>query len=193
MDIQLYATDEELKEFPEDKTDSDKISGPNNIHLSTSDLPRPLTDLPRPPTSLPTSTAKARCRHKAKRSHAITRQDLPSKNPIVTHSVIQVNECLSPIQEKGSLIQMSACGLPVRSVIQSVTHSAHGGSACSQSARCQSAWSRSVQSGPALCSHPMPLLSLQLQPDLNVLARTLTSQALQYIHIRIQIGRMLSK
>ena len=44
MDIQLYATDE-LKEFPEDKTDSDKISGPNNIHLSASDLPRPLTEI----------------------------------------------------------------------------------------------------------------------------------------------------
>ena len=39
---------------------------------------------------------------------AITRQDLPDKNPIVTHSVIQVNECLSPIQERGSFIQMSA-------------------------------------------------------------------------------------
>ena len=106
-DIQLYATDEELKEFPEDETDSDKISGPNNIHLSTSDLPRPLTDLPRPPASLPTSTAKARCRCKAKRScNRKTKSN--GKNPIVTHSVIQLNECLSPIQEKGSLIQMSA-------------------------------------------------------------------------------------
>ena len=38
-----------------------------------------------------------------------------------------------------------------------------------------------------------PLLSLWLQPDLNALAQTLTPQALWYVHIGIQIGRMLSK
>ena len=37
-----------------------------------------------------------------------------------------------------------------------------------------------------------PLLSLQLQPDLNMLMQTLTPQALQYIHIGIHIGRTLS-
>ena len=143
MDIQLYATDEELKEFPEDKTDPDKISSPNNIHLLTSDLPRPHTDLPRPPTSLPVSTTKTRHRCKAKRSHKCKSKS-NSKNPIVTHSVIQLNECLPPIQEKGSLIQMSAVaylsdqsfsqslGQPVVSqpvVVQPVVRSAHGWSA----------------------------------------------------------------
>ena len=37
----------------------------------------------------------------------------------------------------------------------------------------------------------LPLLSLQLQPDLNVLTWTFTPQALQYVHIGIQIGRTL--
>ena len=41
-------------------------------------------------------------------------------------------------------------------------------------------------------SGPIPLLSLRLQPDLNVLAHTLTPQALQYVYIGIQIGRTLS-
>ena len=58
MDIQLFATDEELKEFPEDKTDPDTITSPNSIHLLTSDLPRPHTDLPKSPSSLPGSITK---------------------------------------------------------------------------------------------------------------------------------------
>ena len=41
-------------------------------------------------------------------------------------------------------------------------------------------------------SHPIPpLLSLWLQPDLNALARTLSPQALWYVHLSIQIGRNL--
>ena len=79
MDIQLYATDKELKEFPEDETDSDKISGPNNIHLSISDLPGPLTDLPRSPASLPPSTAKVRCNDARLKGAAIARQNLMAK------------------------------------------------------------------------------------------------------------------
>ena len=41
----VYVTDED--KFPEDETDPDNISIPNNIHLLTSDLPRPYTDPPR--------------------------------------------------------------------------------------------------------------------------------------------------
>ena len=37
-----------------------------------------------------------------------------------------------------------------------------------------------------------PLLFLWLQPDLNALTQTLSPQALQYIHLSIQIGRTLS-
>ena len=36
-----------------------------------------------------------------------------------------------------------------------------------------------------------PLLSLRLRPDLNVLARTLSPQALRYVHLGIQIGQNL--
>ena len=38
----------------------------------------------------------------------------------------------------------------------------------------------------------LPLLSLWLQPDLNMVAWTLTPQALRYVHIGIQIGWTLS-
>ena len=34
-----------------------------------------------------------------------------------------------------------------------------------------------------------PLLSLRLQPGLNALARTLSPQALRYVHLGIQIGQ----
>ena len=49
-------------------------------------------------------------------------------------------------------------------------------------------WSSADQPGGPI----PPLLSLQLQPDLNALTQTLTPQALWYIHIGIQIGRTLS-
>ena len=180
MDIQLYATDKELKEFPEDKTDQDKISSPNNIHLLISDLPRPHTDLLRPQTSLPVSTTKTRYRCKAKRSHKC-KSRFNSKTPIVTHSVFQLNECLPPIQEKGSLIQMSdAAYLPDQSFSQSL-----GQPVVVQPS---AGWPTADQLSVPI----LPLLSLWLQPDLNALTWTLTPQALRNIHIGIQIGRTLS-
>ena len=190
MDIQLYVTDEELKAFPEDQTDPDNISSPDNIHLSTSDLPRPHTDLPRLPTSLPVSTTKTRCRHKAKRSRKHkTRAN--SKNPIVTHSVIQLNECLPPIQKKGSLIQMSAMAyLPDQSFSQSLSQPVVVKPVVGQPVVSQLAFGQPSADQPG---DPIPpLLSFWLQPDLNALARTLTPQALQYVHIGIQISRTLS-
>ena len=195
MDIQLYVTDEELKEFPEDKTDPDNISSPNNIHLSTSDLPRPHTDLPRPSTSLPVSTTKTRHRCKAKRSRRC-KSKFNSKKPIVTCSVVQLNECLPPIQKKGSLIQTSAMAyLPDQSFSQSLNQPVVVLPVVSQPMVGQLAvgqpgagWPSVDQpSGPIL-----PLLSLQLQPDLNMPTRTLTPQALWYVHLGIQIGRTLS-
>ena len=64
MDLQLFATDEELREFPESKTDSntvlDKTPSPKDINLMASDLPRPHTDLPELPTSLPASKTKCK-------------------------------------------------------------------------------------------------------------------------------------
>ena len=205
MDIQLYATDEELKEFPEDKTDPDKISSPNNIHLLTSDLPRPHTDLPRSPTSLPVSITKARHSFKAKRSRKCKSKS-NSKNLIVTHSVVQLNECLPPIQEKGSLIQMSATAyLPdqlfSQSLIQPVVVQPIGSQpVVGQPVVVQPVVSQLTVSQPCAGwpsadqpSVPIPsLLSLWLQPDMNVLTWTLTPQALWYVHIGIQIGRTLS-
>ena len=64
MDIQLFATDEELREFPENKTDSednidpDTTSNPKSINLMASDLPRPCADLPKFPSSLPVNKTK---------------------------------------------------------------------------------------------------------------------------------------
>ena len=134
MDIQLFATDEELREFPENKTDSNSVPdmtpSPNSINLMASDLPRPHTDLPKSPSSPPISKAKCRCR-----TQGGCRCKSNSKNPIVNHSFIQVNDCLAPIQEKQSIVQtidMAYLG----SVIQLFTWSAHGSSSCSQSAWC---------------------------------------------------------
>ena len=184
MDIQLFVTDEELKEFPEDKTDPDTISSPNSIHLSTSDLPRPHTDLPKSPSILPVSITKTRHRHKTKRSHRC-KSKTQGTNPIVTRSVIQLNECLPPIQGKGSLFQMSDTAyLLDRSFSQSLCQPV-----VIQPVVRQPGVGRSSVDQP---SGPIPpLLSLWLQPDLNVLAWTLTPQALWYVHISIQIGRTL--
>ena len=50
MDIQLFATDEELQHFPESKTDSsmvqDKTPNTKSINLAASDLPKSHSDLP---------------------------------------------------------------------------------------------------------------------------------------------------
>ena len=105
MDIQLFATDEELREFPENKTDSntvpDKTLSPNAINLMTSDLPRH-TDLPKFSFSLPVSKAKCRTK-RSRRCRSLSN----SKNFIGGHSVIQVNDCLALIQEKQLVIQLT--------------------------------------------------------------------------------------
>ena len=56
MDIQLFATDEELQDFPENKTDStvlDKTPNSTSINLTASDLPRAHSGLPKTPSRLP--------------------------------------------------------------------------------------------------------------------------------------------
>ena len=158
MDIQLFATDDELREFPEhktvpeSKTDPDKIPSANSINLSTSDLPKSPTDLPKIQSSLP--VRKPRYRRRTKRSHRHTskfnsgiptashlviqlKDCLPIQertcrsfsptatviNPIVNRSVIQVNDCLAPVQKKQSIIQMIDAWLTLvsHSVSQSVS------------------------------------------------------------------------
>ena len=186
MDIQLFATDEELREFPENKTDSntvpDKTLSPNSINLTASDLPRSHTDLPKSPSSLPISKAKCGCRTQRGLRHKSN-----SENPIVNRSVVQVNDCLAPIQEKQSIVQtidvaylgrLSSWSLSQPVVAPPITGQLGLG-----------------QSQPSAdrpgCPIP-PLLSLWLQPDLNARARTLSPQALRYVHLSIQIGRTLS-
>ena len=68
MDIQLFATDEELQDFPETKTDStvpDKTPKSNSINLAASDLPRSHSHLPRIPSRL----LEHKIRHKSRRDH----------------------------------------------------------------------------------------------------------------------------
>ena len=68
MDIQLFATDEELQDFPENKTDStvpDKTPKSNSINLAASHLPRSHSHLPRIPSRLP----ERKIRHRSRRDH----------------------------------------------------------------------------------------------------------------------------
>ena len=182
MDIQLFTTDEELKEFPENKTDPDTTSSPNSINLSTTDLPRSHTDLPKSQSGLPIK--KARHRHRTKGSHRCKFKS-NSKNSLVNHSVIQVNDCLAPIQGKQSIIQTFDMAYLSQLLSQSLIQPVVAPPVVSQSGV--------DQSGVDQPSCPIPpLLSLQLQPNLNALTQTLSPQALRYVHLGIQIGWTLS-
>ena len=97
MDRQLFATDKELREFPESKTDSstvqDKTPSSKDINLMASDLPRSHTDLPKTPSRLP--ECKSKC--KSSRNH---RHKSQSKNSIVGHLAAQTNDHIDTKQEK---------------------------------------------------------------------------------------------
>ena len=182
MDIQLFATDEELREFPESKIDSntvlDKTPSPNDINLTASDLPRSHTDLPKIPSSLPDHKSK----RKSRRSH---RHKSRSKNSIVGHPVIQANDPLYSIREKQWVVQMTHA---------QTTHAAYLDQLVERPAGPPPEAIFPVVGQPMVSQPgcPIPLLlSLCLQPDLNVLARTLSPQALRYVHLGIQISRSL--
>ena len=164
MDIQLFATEKELREFPENKTDfntvPDKTPSPKNINLTASDLPRPHTDLTRFPSSLPDSKTKRR----TKRSHRYKSRS-NGKNPIGGHSVIQVNDCLASIREKQLVVQSTNATYLDQLVGHSVSQPMVAPPIVGQPSV---GWSSADQPS---CPIP-PLLSLRLQPDLNVLART---------------------
>ena len=190
MDIQLFATDKELREFPESKTDSstvlDKTPSPKDINLMASDLPRSHADLPKIPSSLPDH--KSKCKSRRRRRHKSR-----SKNSIVGHLVVQANDPLYSIREKQWVIQMthaayldqlvecSASPPPPEAVFPVVGQPVVG----------QPIVSLPVTAPPVVsqpsCPIP-PLLSLSLQPDLNMLTQTLSPQALRYVHLGIQIG-----
>ena len=186
MDIHLFATDKELREFPESKTDSstvpDKNPSPKDINLMASDLPRSHTDLPKIPSRLPDHKSKCKtrrsCRHKSQ-----------SKNRTSGCSAVQVNDPLDSIRRKQWVIQMTHTAY----LDQLVEHSA------SQLMVAQPVVGQPIVSLPVTAppvvsqlSWPTPpLLSLWLQPNLNALAQTLSPQALWYIHLGIQIGQNL--
>ena len=96
MDIQLFATDEELREFPESKTDSstvqDKTPSPKDINLMASDLPRSHTDLPKIPSRLPECKSKRKSRRNR-------RHKSQSKNSIVGCPAVQANNHIDTKQE----------------------------------------------------------------------------------------------
>ena len=208
MDLQLFATVEELREFPENKTDSnttntantapDKTPSPKYINLIASDLPRPPTDLLQFLAILPDS----KIRHRNRRSR---RHKSRSKNSTRGHSVIQVNDHIGSKQEKQRVIQTTneaylnqlvghSAGPPPEAVLPVVGQPLVGQPVAGPLPAAfpvvsQPGVSRSSLDQP---SSPIPpLLSLRLQPDLNALAWTLSPQALWYVHLGIQIGQNL--
>ena len=97
MDIQLFATDEELQDFPETKTDStvpDKTSKSNSINLTASDLPRSHTDLPKIPSRLPERKSKRKSRREHRRK---IRSGTRSKNP---NAHRQVTSAKNPVHRQ---------------------------------------------------------------------------------------------
>ena len=83
MDIQLFATDEELQDFPENKADStvlDKNPNSNGINLTASHLPRSHSHLPKISSRLPERKIKCKFRRDHRRK---SRSNTRSKNPIV--------------------------------------------------------------------------------------------------------------
>ena len=223
MDIQLFATDEELREFPESisstasKSDSkpvlDKTPNPKGTNLTASELPRSHTDLPKISSGLPDRKSKCRRNHRYRsrpKNCIVGRQatqandpSLSSGNCIVSHQAMQANDPLYTIREKQWVIDhmthaayldwlvdhqaspqlaqltqptVSPPSIPILPVIGQLTQPVASPPAASP------AVAQPSDSVP-------PLLSLQLQPDLNTLARTLSPQALRYIQLGIQIGK----
>ena len=99
MDIQLFATDEELQDFPESKTDSstvqDKTPSGKSINLMASDLPKSHSDLP-----ISSRLPERKSKHKSRRDHRRkSRSNTRSKNCIVGHLAAQTNDQLDTKQE----------------------------------------------------------------------------------------------
>ena len=226
MDIQLFATDEELQDFPENKTDStvldvlDKTPNSNSINLTASHLPRPNTDLPKISSNLPDHKAKHRrnCRHRSKPKNRIgdrqaampkhsigDQQAVQARKPNVHHLPAQVADQLEFKQE----IQWIGQPIPAAYLSQLVDQPVNPPPP-SEAVLPGQPTLGSPEIDPLLARQPVlclpvphqpvvrqpnrqvpPLLSLRLRPDLNVLARTLSPQALRYIHLGIQIGQNL--
>ena len=233
MDIQLFATDEELQDFPEAKTDStvpDKTPKSNSINLAASDLPRSHSHLPRIPSRLP----ERKIRHQSRRDHRRkSRSNTRPKNPIVdrqanTHKQHTVDRQAAPskypiagrypVQAKPPIVDRLAAQtndqLDSKQRIQWIVSpeayldqlvGRQGGPLPSEAVLPRQPVLGSPEIAPPVARQPVlrspvvrqpgrqvpSLLSLRLRPDLNALARTLSPQALRYVHLGIQIGQNL--
>ena len=87
MDIQLFATDEELQDFPENKTDSstvqDETPNTKSINLVASDLPKFSSKLP-----------ERKSKHRSRKGN---RHQSRCKNPIVGR---QANTAKNPVDRQ---------------------------------------------------------------------------------------------
>ena len=238
MDIQLFATDEELQDFPENKTDStvpDKTPNSNSINLAASDLPRSHSHLPRIPSRLPERKSKHKSRrdHRRKsrsntrpknpivgrqadtpKQHTVDRQVAPSKYPIVGRHPVQakpptVDRLAAQTNDQLDSKQRIQWVVSPETYLDQLVGQ-QGGLLPSEAVLPGQAALGSPEIDPLLAHQPVlrppvprqpvvrqpgrqvpPLLSLHLWPNLNVLARTLSPQALRYVHLGIQIGQNL--
>ena len=243
MDIQLFATDEELQDFPETKTDNtvpDKTPKSNSINLAASDLPRSHSHLPRIPSRLP----ERKIRYKTRRDHR-SRSRYHTKSSVVhwqaglaekrTHRQVnlaknlehrQVHTSKYTVDRQPALAQKSnahrqsvqpndqlefkqeiqSIGKPIPAAylsqlvgrpvdLLSPSEAVLPGQPVLGSPEIAPPVARQPVLRPPVVCQPdrqVPsLLSLRLRPDLNVLARTLSPQALRYVHLGIQIGQNL--
>ena len=239
MDIQLFATDEELQDFPETKTDStvpDKAPKSNSINLTASDLPRSHSHLPRIPSRLPDRKSKRRSRRdhrrksRSKRS-IVDRQAALTKN--LTHRQVNLAKNLTHRQADTSKYpadwqparpndqleikqEIQSIGKPIPAAYlsqlvdwpvdlpppseavlpgQPVLGSPEIAPPVAHQLEARQPVLRPPVVHPPVVRQPNrqvpPLLSLRLRPYLNALARTLSPQALRYVHLSIQIGQNL--
>ena len=229
MDIQLFATDEELQDFPETKTDStvpDKTPKSNSINLAAFDLPRSHSHLPRIPSRLP----ERKIRHRSRRAH---RRKSRSKGSVVdrqadvaekqTHRQVNLAKNLTHRQadmSKYPVDRQSARPndqLEIKQRIQSIGKPIPAAYLSQLVDRpmdlpppSEAVLPRQPVLGSPEIAPPVAhqlearlpvvrqpdrqvpsLLSLRLRPNLNALARTLSPQALRYVHLGIQIGQNL--
>ena len=237
MDIQLFATDEELQDFPETKTDStvpDKTPKSNSINLAASDLPRSHSHLPRIPSRLP----ERKIRHKSRRDHrsrsrsntknsAVYRQAALAKNtahrqadtykhtvdrqPALARKSNAHRQSAQPNDQLEFKQEIQSIGKPIPAAYLSQlvdrpvdlpppSEAVLPGQPVLGSPEIAPPVARQLEARQPVLRPPVvrqpgrqvpSLLSLRLWPDLNALARTLSPQALRYVHLGIQIGQNL--
>ena len=169
MDIQLFATDEELREFPESKTDSntiqDKTPSSKDINITASDLPK-----------IPSRLPECKSKHKSRRNR---RHKSQSKNSIVGCQAVQANDHIDTKQEKLWVVRPThetyldqLVGRPVGPPLSEAAFPMIGQPLAHQPILGLPETAPPMVREPVVhqprCPVPL-LLSLRLQPDLNTL------------------------